>query len=99
MDISAAILSLRPGAVWSLLGNNYEDLQWSDENELPPPTEEEVLKEAKRLANEWQNKQYQRDRILEYPSIQNQLDLLYHGGLDVWKEEINKIKQKYPKPE
>jgi hypothetical protein len=99
MDISAAILSLRPGAVWSLLGNNYEDLQWSDENELPPPTEEEVLKEAERLVNEWQNKQYQRDRATAYPSIQDQLDTLYHQGYDGWKESINKVKEEYPKPE
>lgn len=36
-------------------------------------------------------------RIREYPSIQEQLDLLYHGGYDAWKAKITEIKNKYPK--
>jgi len=34
----------------------------------------------------------------EYPSISEQLDILYHNGFDAWKSEIKKIKDKYPKP-
>ena len=36
-------------------------------------------------------------RQTEYPSIVDQLDTLYHGGLDAWKAEIKTIKDKYPK--
>lgn len=36
-------------------------------------------------------------RQAEYPSIADQLDTLYHGGLDAWKEQIKTIKDKYPK--
>jgi len=40
---------------------------------------------------------YQRKRAAEYPSIVDQLDLLYHGGMDAWKTAIQAVKDKYPK--
>jgi len=99
MDITQALLTLRPGAQWSLNGETYEGLWWSDENDLPPPTEEEINQEIERLQQEWENNQYQRDRAKEYPSIQDQLDTLYHQGYDGWKAMVNEVKNKYPKPE
>ena len=36
-------------------------------------------------------------RAKEYPSIADQLDTLYHGGLDAWKAQIKTVKDKYPK--
>ena len=36
-------------------------------------------------------------RQAEYPSIANQLDDLYHNGIDGWKTTIKAIKDKYPK--
>ena len=98
MDISKAIPNLRPGARWALNGDDYEGLIWFDENELPPPTEEELLAEVERLRQEYNNNQYQRDRKAEYPSIEDQLDTLYHQGYDGWKASIDKVKSKYPKP-
>lgn len=41
---------------------------------------------------------YKEQRAKEYPSYADQFDLLYHGGYDAWKAEIDKIKEKYPKP-
>ena len=41
---------------------------------------------------------YQRDREAEYPSIVDQLDDIYHNGIDAWKVTIKKTKDKYPKP-
>ena len=41
---------------------------------------------------------YQRDRAAEYPSWQDQLDKIYHSGIDAWKADIKAIKDKYPKP-
>jgi hypothetical protein len=49
--------------------------------------------------NSWiDTEQYKINRADEYPSIVDQLDVLYHGGYDVWKSTISTIKQKYPKP-
>ena len=37
-------------------------------------------------------------RAQAYPNVIDQLDLLFHGGYDAWKETIQAIKDKYPKP-
>ena len=40
---------------------------------------------------------YQEKRKLEYPDWGDQLDQIYHNGIDVWKADIKVIKDKYPK--
>lgn len=40
---------------------------------------------------------YKYKRAAEYPSIVDQLDILYHGGYDAWKAAIKAVKDKYPK--
>lgn len=40
---------------------------------------------------------YAEKREAEYPSIQDQLDDIYHNGIDGWKGTIKAIKDKYPK--
>ena len=47
---------------------------------------------------ERQATQYSRDRQRAYPSIQEQLDIIYHEGLPKWKAQIKKIKDDNPKP-
>ena len=42
---------------------------------------------------------YKYQRMKEYPAIVDQLDILYHGGYDAWKEVIKAVKDKYPKGE
>ena len=41
---------------------------------------------------------YKFDRLNDYPSIADQLDLIYHSGIDAWKAKIKETKDKYPKP-
>ena len=41
---------------------------------------------------------YARKRAAEYPSVVNQLDQMFHFGFQAWKDEIQKVKEKYPKP-
>ena len=44
--------------------------------------------------------QYQEDRKLAYPNLAEQLDYIYHNGIDKWKTDIvDPVKKKYPKPE
>ena len=48
--------------------------------------------------NNWTNpEQYKLDRKKEYPSIIDQLDDIYHNGIDGWKATIKATKDKYPK--
>jgi len=95
--IDQALLELRPGASWSLNGDTYEGLTWLDEVQFKP-TEQEIADKVAELKAEYTNKQYQRDRKKAYPSIEDQLDTLYHGGYDAWKQSITDIKNKHPKP-
>jgi len=41
---------------------------------------------------------YKSDRAAEYPSVVDQLDDIYHNGIDAWKATIKTTKDKYPKP-
>ena len=50
------------------------------------------------INNELAATKYQRDRAVEYPSVVDQLDLIYHSGVDAWKAKIKETKDKYPKP-
>lgn len=40
---------------------------------------------------------YKEQRAAAYPSMADQLDLLYHGGMDAWKAAITAVKQEFPK--
>ena len=42
--------------------------------------------------------EYSRNRAAEYPSVVDQLDDIYHNGIDAWKATIKATKDKYPKP-
>jgi len=89
-----ALQSLRPGAEWVLRG---DDLEWLDTNQAQP-TDAEIAAEVARLEADYAAKQYQRDRVAAYPSIPDQLDQIYHEGIDAWKATIAAVKQEYPKP-
>lgn len=54
----------------------------------------EAQEEADRIAN----MTYADKREAEYPEIGDQLDDIYHNGIDGWKATITAIKNKYPKP-
>ena len=40
---------------------------------------------------------YKQQRVAEYPTWNEQLDNIYHNGVDAWKADIKAIKDKYPK--
>ncbi len=57
-----------------------------------------VVAARKAIDDAYAAKKYQRDRAAEYPTWQDQLDKIYHSGIDAWKADIKAIKDKYPKP-
>ena len=64
-----------------------------------PPTEEAIQTKLKELEADYDAKKYQRDRAVAYPPLAEQMDILYHGGVDALKAELKKTKDKFPKPE
>jgi hypothetical protein len=106
MDITKAILSLRPGAIWSLDGDTYDGLQWLEkpvyEGGQKKPTKAEVEAEVARLQKEWEDTEYQRLRAKEYPDVKEYLDGLVKGDTEHMQAYIDAclaVKAKYPKPE
>ena len=62
-----------------------------------PPSDEKINAELKRMQDEYDANEYQRSRASEYPSIADQLDEIFHNGIDSWKAIIKQTKDKYPK--
>jgi len=64
------------------------------------PTEKECTDGLAALQAAWdlENDSYKSQRKAEYPSIEDQLDDIYHNGIDAWKATIKTTKDKYPKP-
>ena len=93
ISISTALQSLRPAAEWLILG---DELTWLD-TEQTQPTQAEIDAELTRLQAEFDSQQYQRDRATDYPAIADQLDDIFHNGIDGWKATIQLTKDKYPK--
>ena len=66
-------------------------------SDTQPYTWQQVSAKQTELQADYDAKQYQRNRAKEYPSIVDQLDELYHNGIDGWRTSIQAIKDKYPK--
>tara|TARA_R100001480_G_scaffold97593_1_gene102215 strand:- start:263 stop:559 length:297 start_codon:yes stop_codon:yes gene_type:complete len=91
-----AIYSLYPKAV-SIGGNAKIILDANDKDITDTIDMKAVEAKAKELQADYDAKEYQRKRASEYPSTADQLDDLYHNGIDGWKETIKAIKDKHPK--
>ena len=89
-----AILSLRPKSKWTAVD---QELTWLDSSQTEP-TATEIANEIKRLEDVATSEEYKRKRAAEYPSVVDQLDDIYHNGIDAWKTTIKATKDKYPKP-
>ena len=63
------------------------------------PTETDCTNGLKALQDAWdlENDSYKSKRRAEYPSIEDQLDKIYHSGIDAWKADIKAVKDKYSK--
>ena len=99
MDISKALISLAPGASWSMNADDYDQIVWNS-TDISKPTREEVEAEMARLQAEYDAKEYQRQRAPEYPDIKDQLDAIWKGGnaYDEMLAKVMAVKDKYPKP-
>ena len=64
------------------------------------PTETECTNGLAALQSAWDAEfdSYKSQRRAEYPSLEEQLDKIYHSGVNAWKADIKVIKDKYPKP-
>ena len=88
-----AIVELRPSSEWYITADGV--LHWIS-TDTTAPTEDEI---ATKLAELKAAAAHKLQRQEEYPSWEDQLDYIYHNGIDKWKSDvIDPIKTKYPKP-
>ena len=92
-----ALRALRPNDSFIVRGEiAYENIQLADKNKTLP-TESEIEQKLAELKYQEEVNVYQEERKLEYPNWEDQLDKIYHNGIDAWKTDIKEIKDKYPK--
>lgn len=96
--IVEAILEINPKAEFSIDDDDLSKIVWHEGTEPIPIADIEA--KIKELEADYQSKQYQRDRSLAYPNIEDQLDMQYWdriNGTNNWETMIAEIKNKYPK--
>ena len=97
-DINLALFQLGKNANRYRLDQNvvpHKIIEWDSGNKDSQPTDDEL--NAAYIA--WKNaNEYKQKREVEYPEIVDQLDDIYHNGIEGWKTKIKTIKDKYPKP-
>ena len=96
MDRDLAIRNTHPTVVTI----NAERDAWDKDGNVVVLDESKIATEMTRLQAEWDSKKYQRDRALDYASLQDQADMQYWdavNGTTLWQEHIAEIKAKHPK--
>ena len=90
MDYHKAIRATHSSVV-TIQGNTEKNIVATDKDNT-----EVIINWTK--VNTWKDpNEYQYKRKNEYPRIKDQLDDIYHNGIDGWKATIKAIKDKYPK--
>ena len=96
-DINLALLQLGKNANRYRLDQNvvpHKIIEWDSGNKDSQPTDDEL----NAAYTAWKNaNEYKQKREVEYPEIVDQLDDIYHNGIDGWKTTIKAVKDKYPK--
>jgi len=93
--IIKAILKINPNAEVTIGGNSLDDITWH--SGTTPISKSDIEAKIIVVQAEYDAQQYARNRALEYPPIAEQLDDIYHNGIDAWKATIKITKDKYPK--
>ena len=75
----------------------YANLKVHDGGAKPSETDCTNGLKAQQDAWDLENNSYKSKRRAEFPSVVDQLDDIYHNGVDGWKATIKAIKDKYPK--
>ena len=86
-NIITAILAINPSANVTIKNEDIDQITWHSGT---PISKTDILAKQTELS-------YINKRAAEYPNIVDQLDDIYHNGIDGWKTTIKAVKDKYPK--
>ncbi len=76
----------------------YSDIIWNDAFHTKPSevTLNKLISDSEKA--DQANTNYQIVRKEAYPSVEEQLDYIFHNGIEAWKEKIQAVKDEFPKP-
>jgi len=99
--ITKAIREINPNAMFIIRGSSpdtvtVDGIEWDDG--ITPIAKSDIEAKMVEVQTAYDAQEYARSRKAEYPSIADQLDDIYHNGIDAWKATIKTTKDKYPKP-
>lgn len=97
-NYSDALTALRPNSTWTA---NEDSFKWFDSVE-DCPSEEDIIQKIAELNYLDEVKEYQTLRKADYPSYDEQLDMMYWdniNGTTNWADTVSAIKAKHPKAE
>ena len=88
--IADAIKKINSDAQFTITGNDIDtcEIEWLEDT--TPISKENIKSKMSEV-------DYIEKRANAYPAIIDQLDDIYHNGIDGWKATIKTIKDKYPK--
>tara|TARA_Y100000034_G_scaffold14213_1_gene14875 strand:- start:7 stop:324 length:318 start_codon:yes stop_codon:yes gene_type:complete len=98
--IQKAIKEINPDAEFIIRGTSgdtatVDGVEWEDGT--TPIAKSDIEAKMIEVQDGYDAQAYARSRKAEYPSIADQLDDIYHNGVDGWKTTIKVTKDKYPK--
>ena len=97
-NIINAIIAINPNAEVSVNGENIDTIQCH--NKTAEISKSDILAKQAELQTAYDAKNYQRNREIAYPKIEEQLDMQYWdnvNGTTTWKDAIAKVKLDNPK--
>ena len=94
-----AIKSLVPGAKFGIYDNDLTRIDWQDESKSHP-SDADIEAELVRLQAEYDAQEYARNREAEYPSMGDQMDMMYKDNKNsttTHADAVEAVKTKWPK--
>jgi len=77
-------------------GNGVYIKEWLSDQ--PQPSEADITTAHNEWEAEYDSQEYARNRAKDYPPLEEQLDYIYHNGVEAWKADmILPVKTKHPK--
>ena len=99
IEIVDALAKLAPKAKFAVIDNDINRIDWQSDD-IEQPSNDAIQAKLTELQADYDSKQYQRDSLQEYPSIQELVVALYdEEDKQAIIEKRASIKTKYPKPE
>jgi len=99
VNVAQAILALEPTALFAVVEEDLDQIVWLSDD-VTQPSKEDIQAKLDELQAVEDAKQYQRDRLTEYPSLQDCIHALLDGGdtLTDLQAARQAVKDAYPKP-